>query len=328
MHVTAGYQSNCTATQALIGDGTSSCAPTFASMWGAFLVAATPQQLGSAFGLSASDVATLQAGRVLVPHDAAGAERPLRVVSGTGRLSNGPLRDVHVTHRTSVSVAISQQRSFTFVPPKEVADGSQTTSYGSPLNAAALISTEAGAKLPGGSFVAGVLIDNPGGVPSSAQQTISDQLSGSTSGGSGSMYVERGYQDTAGWIWAVIAGVFALLVLVATLTSTALSNAESRADSATFASLGAPAKLRRLIAGSNAAVVGLFGALLGLAVGCIAGYAASHPATQTALGSGSRTITVVPWAMLLAVVIGVPLLAAALAALATRGRVPMTRRLT
>lgn len=62
--------------------------------------------------------------------------------------------------------------------------------------------------------------------------------------------------------------------------------AESRADTATFASLGAPPSLRRRIAGANAALIEL-----------------------------------------LTIAIGVPMLAAALAALATRGRVQMTRRL-
>lgn len=73
-----------------------------------------------------------------------------------------------------------------------------------------------------------------------AQQAIDERL-----GDGAFLYVERGY-DTAGfWVFVLIGGVFGLLVLVATLTSTAMSNAESRADSATLASLGAPPSLRQ-----------------------------------------------------------------------------------
>ncbi|WP_158607572.1 FtsX-like permease family protein [Flexivirga caeni] len=329
VQVTAGYQSGCSDTQALAGPGDSSCSPVFAPSWGNLLVAATPAQLARVFALSANDVAALRAGRVLLPGGPAAQKRAMTVVTGTGRLSStGPLQDARVTAKVSVPVALSPQPFFTMqLPQRTTNDGQSVTTYGSLITASALISTDAAAKLPGGSYLAGVLIRNPGGVPRSAAQTISDRLNGPA--GSGDiLYVERGYQDVDNWIWLVIGIVFGLLVLVATLTSTALSNAESRADSATFASLGAPSRLRRLIAGSNAAAVGLFGALLGLVVGCVAGYAASHPATRSALGGHHHTITVIPWAMLLAVAIGIPLLAGALAALATRGRVPMTRRLT
>jgi len=313
--VFAAYTGGCRDAQALKlsfrGTSTGSCKPSV-DLTEAGLLAATPEQAARIFRLSDRDVAALRSGRVLLP---AGAKQSsMRIVAGH---KNG--KRFVVSGAVTLPVQASTQGVFSIMPPKPDA----YSSYGATVEAPALVSTEAARRIPGGNFVRSILVRAPGGISQSAQRAIEERLNNDSY-----LYVERGYPATGRWVYLLIGGVFGLLVLVATLTSTALSNAESRADTATLASLGAPASLRRRIAGANAALIGLFGALLGLIVGLVAGFAVSHPVTIVSSPNSRHAVTAIPWLELLVVAIGVPLLAAALAALATRGRVPMTRRLS
>lgn len=280
---------------------------------GGRLIAASPEQLAQIFRLDNRDLAALKKGAVVL---AGGSERS---TVKTVRLAvhgkkGAALRSVTLPVRVS-----TQKKSFRPVPLKSNA----YTSYGSGVDADALVSARTARRIPGDSGVGELVVRAPDGISAAAQQQVVERLDGDSY-----LYVERGYHVAGAWLFWLIGGVFGLLVLVATLVSTALSNAESRGDSATLASLGAPATLRRKIAGANAAVVGLFGAALGLAVGAVAGIAVSNPVSLITNQNSHHTVTAIPWLPLLTVVIGVPLLAAALAALATRGRVPMTRRVT
>lgn len=303
------------------------CSPMFIPGQGDDLVVATPDELARVFRLSAADRAALRAGKMLLPQagrDAAGG--PVHLVVGTvaGGGSTGREK-AKVSQAVTVPAALSAQQAFTFSKQ----DGKRGFSYqgrlGDSILPGGLVSSSVVSKLPGGSHPETLVIDAPGGLSKAQQTAIDEHLPSGVS-----LYVERGPSNPSAWIFRLIAGVFALLVLVATLAATALSQAESRADSATLASLGAPGRVRRLVAGSNAVVVGLLGALLGVAVGLVPGIAVTHPLTIQAYGIDGRsgTVTAIPWFTLLAISIGVPLLAAAFAALATRGRVPMTRRVT
>ncbi len=158
--------------------------------------------------------------------------------------------------------------------------------------------------------------------------------------------VERGYEGYLLMLYLVLFGVFGTLVLVATLISTALAQAEGRADLATLAAVGATRRLRRAIAGSQAFVVGMVGSLLGLVIGFVPGVALTWPLTAEATGSydpatGITTyseatqgaplpppVIDIPWVWLAVVVIGVPLLAALVSATAIRRSPQMTRRTT
>ena len=113
-------------------------------------------------------------------------------------------------------------------------------------------------------------------------------------------------------------------MLIGSLISTALSLAESQNDMATLAAVGATRHTRRGIAVSQALVVAACGAVLGVAVGMIPGIASTWPLTSR--DSLPPTI-VIPWLPLLAVCIGVPMLAAGLAWIAVRRQPQMTRRL-
>ena len=147
------------------------------------------------------------------------------------------------------------------------------------------------------------------------------------------MYVERGFQNDAWLILLIFFSVAGLLVLVASLISTALSLAESQNDMATLAAVGATRHTRRGVAASQALVVAASGCLLGVAVGMIPGIAITWPLTtqgfdpDTSQQITQAPIIVIPWLHLVAVCVAVPLLAAGLAWVAVRRHPQMTRRL-
>jgi len=146
-------------------------------------------------------------------------------------------------------------------------------------------------------------------------------------------YVERGFQNPFWRILLIAFSVTGLLVLLASLISTALSLAESQNDMATLAAVGATRHTRRGIAASQALVVASCGCLLGVAVGMIPGIAITWPLTTQGWDSGTgqpvtqSPIIVIPWLPLAALCVAVPLLAAALAWLAVRRHPQLTRRL-
>ncbi|NMM25102.1 MAG: hypothetical protein HHJ11_16755 [Phycicoccus sp.] len=167
-----------------------------------------------------------------------------------------------------------------------------------------------------------------GMIPAEAETALNEHLDTENT-----MYVERGFQNDAWLILLILFSVAGLLVLIASLISTALSMAESQNDMATLAAVGATRHTRRGIAAGQALVVAAFGCLLGVAVGMVPGIAITWPLTTqgfdpVTMAQISRTpIIVIPWVHLVAVCVGVPLLAAGLAWVAVRRHPQMTRRL-
>ncbi|HEY0452016.1 ABC transporter permease [Actinophytocola sp.] len=109
-----------------------------------------------------------------------------------------------------------------------------------------------------------------------------------------------------------------LVTLLGVGVTVALSAAESRADLATLAAIGAQPRRRRTLAGAQAFVLSGLGTALGVAVGGLLGYAVVPLTGQDAM--------VVPWQNLAVTVAVVPLLAVAVAMLITRANLPMVRR--
>jgi putative ABC transport system permease protein len=108
---------------------------------------------------------------------------------------------------------------------------------------------------------------------------------------------------------AVLTGVVALLGAGVTV---ALAAADGRADLATLAALGAPARRRRTLAGAQALVVTGLGTLAGLVVGVCVGFAAVPLAGLHGLS--------VPWQQLWVALVGAPLVASVVATVATPSR--------
>ncbi|WP_030242582.1 FtsX-like permease family protein [Streptomyces sp. NRRL S-350] len=138
--------------------------------------------------------------------------------------------------------------------------------------------------------------------------------------------VERGYQPKSDALTLALTGFAGLVVLGAAGIATGLAAADSRQDQATLAAVGAPPRIRRTMAGLQCALIALLGALLGAANGFVpavgllksraSGFGA-HPALITA-----------PWGELLLVVLVLPVVAGLLAALFTKSRIPLGRRLS
>jgi putative ABC transport system permease protein len=153
-----------------------------------------------------------------------------------------------------------------------------------------------------------------------------------------SLYVERGFHDSSTSVALLVLGVLgAVLVLGGTLTATFLALSDARPDFATMGAVGAGPRTRRLVASSYALAIGLVGAVLGAVVGAVPGIAVTYPLTSHTWLAGTtdahgRAIPdhflTVPWLLVGAVVVGLPLLSGGIVAVATRSRLPMVSRLS
>jgi len=167
-----------------------------------------------------------------------------------------------------------------------------------------------------------------GDISPEVERAVADRL-----GDGYSMNVERGFQNPYQTILLILFSVAGLLVLLASLISTALSLAESQNDMATLAAVGATRPTRRGIAASQALVVAACGCLLGVAVGMLPGIAVAWPLTTRVLDHVTGLVVrqppmiVIPWLSLAALCVWVPLLAAGLAWVAVRRHPQLTRRL-
>lgn len=162
-----------------------------------------------------------------------------------------------------------------------------------------------------------------GVVSDDAEADISESL---RTLGEGYLYVERGFEPDPALriVQLVLAVLGGVLMLGGTLTATFLALSDARPDLATMAAVGARSRTRRAIAASYALVVGLVGALLGAPVGFIPGVAISRPLTRD--WETGATVLDVPWLLVGAVVLGLPLLTAAAVGLCARSRLPLVAR--
>ncbi|MFB4310812.1 FtsX-like permease family protein [Actinomadura sp. GTD37] len=144
----------------------------------------------------------------------------------------------------------------------------------------------------------------------------------------GSVYVERGFTDSFGKVTLMLAGAAAALALGGSLIATGLASADARPDLATLGAVGARPGTRRMLTMGRAAFIAALGCWLGIAGGLVPGIAVTHPLTgDVPDGVPAHGVIVdVPWTLLLAVGLGIPLLVALVAGASTRSRVPMTRR--
>jgi len=261
----------------------------------------------AALHLSMSQRAVLEAGGMLITDPKLVQDGQVRFVSGTATLgASEVIAGYATTRRTDIPALVVDRRVWA------------TAFYGEPDGAWILPDT---AKRLGWPVRTQALnLTSPTGTISpQVERAVTDRL------GDGVFFqVERGYQNPFRLILIIAFLVAGLLVLIASLISTALSLAESQNDMATLAAVGATRHTRRGIAASQALVVATCGALLGVAVGMIPGIASTWP--LTARGSLPPTIAI-PWLPLIAVCVGVPILAAGLAWIAVRRHPQMTRRL-
>jgi putative ABC transport system permease protein len=123
-----------------------------------------------------------------------------------------------------------------------------------------------------------------------------------------------------GIMYYLLAGVSAMVAVVASTVAVGLAATELRGDLATMAAVGATPRIRRRITMAQAALIVGPGALLGLLAGI--GPAAGF------IGYGTETHWQTPWPALLLITTAPPALAALIAGILTRTGLPLTRRTT
>lgn len=171
------------------------------------------------------------------------------------------------------------------------------------------------------------LYDPRGPISTDAQKNVQEHLTSE-----GQMQIERGYQNEFKWIMLIVFGIAAFLLVTVTLISTALALAEQQSDMGTLAAVGATKGTRRRFAAAQAVTVALAGGLLGTLIGLVAGVALAYPQTSNGWDSVtgepmtlSPTIGI-PILPMLATLVGVPLIAGFIAAIAIRKAPTVTRR--
>lgn len=137
-------------------------------------------------------------------------------------------------------------------------------------------------------------------------------------------------------ILMLVTAAFALIVLLTTVVSTLLNDAESQADAATLATVGAPTGMRRRIVGAQAFVLGFLGAGVGIVVGLIPGFLLARSATRPAMSVGDgpwsermshgASTYAIPWWPLAVMLVAVPLVAALISMVFARRNPTLTRR--
>lgn len=174
-----------------------------------------------------------------------------------------------------------------------------------------------------------ILVRAPGGISPELESRLSEVLR-STSADT-FLQVERGFQRDDALALAILFGVIGLVILVATLIATALSQAENAPLLGTLAAVGATRATRRALAGSQALYLGLLGSVLGLAIGLVPGVAIARLVTTTYRDDGTTILPPsidVPWLQVVLPLLAVPLVAGGLAWVSIRRAPTLTRRAT
>ncbi|MBT0772665.1 FtsX-like permease family protein [Kineosporia sp. J2-2] len=141
--------------------------------------------------------------------------------------------------------------------------------------------------------------------------------------------LERGYVSHYGTGLLSLLVAAAVISLIGTFTAVGLAAAETRADVSTLAAVGAGPGVRRRLAAAQAGVISGLGGVLGVLSGILAGWVLVRMQQDWTAGYGDENLwrLVLPWNYLLAVGLGIPLLAMVIGFLTTRSRLAVVRRL-
>jgi len=274
--------------------------------------------LAAVLPLSTNQRSVLQGGGALITDPSLVRDAQVSYVAGTATHDkSGATTAAKITQRTSLPAVVANPQ---------------------PLRAnsrgffSAWILPETATRLGWPVLITSLDVSSPSGtITPEEERAVADRL-----GNDYTFTVERGYQNESRLILLILFCVAGLLVLIASLISTALSLAESQNDMATLAAVGATRQTRRGVAASQALVVAACGCLLGVGVGLVPGIASTWPLTVRAITAGGQTdivtghtspVIVIPWLPLLGLALVVPSLAAGLAWIAVRRHPQMTRRL-
>ncbi|MDT0307111.1 ABC transporter permease [Streptomyces sp. DSM 44917] len=154
-----------------------------------------------------------------------------------------------------------------------------------------------------------------------------------------SLYVEDGYDGDPTAALLILSVAAMIITLGAAGIATGLAQADSEADLATLAAVGATPRVRRTLSGLQCGVIAAMGVLLGAASGLIPALGlrlADHRsdvafweqgvAQGWADGARPALFIELPWGTFLQLLVVVPLVACLVAALLTRSRIHLARR--
>lgn len=296
------------------------CSGEVAGWWQVFpggVVVATAADASELFDLEASATRTLQAGGVVLAEPNGWVTPSLMTVyTGTASVESGS--DKHWN-------AISAQRDLpaaAMAPPPFVMPGMNMKR----TDIRAVITPQTAAALGASTKSDVIYVSRPQGMtPEDATRLAAATRRDPRY----DMQLEQGYQSPSQPFQVGVYALIALLILIATLTSSALSIGEQRRDLATVGAVGAAPGMRRRLAAVQAGGLAFVGTLLGLIVGAVPGSAFSLAISGTwrdAEGWDGGGYVEVPWLVLLGVLVVVPLLAAGLAALFVPSHPDLTRR--
>ncbi|MFJ8045071.1 FtsX-like permease family protein [Kitasatospora sp. NPDC096147] len=128
--------------------------------------------------------------------------------------------------------------------------------------------------------------------------------------------VERGFRAKDSVMQIAISGFAALVVLGAALVSTALAAADARRERAVLSAVGARPRTRRTVAGLQAGLIVLLGALLGTVSGFVPAYALLRSRIAGVMGAPAvLPASAVPWVTIAVLTLALPLLAGLFGAL-------------
>ena len=247
--------------------------------------------------------------------------------SGTVRIAHGTYAvDPTATETVAPDIQVNQDVTVPLIEIPQTKDSAARM-----LNASLLLATDTPTSRGWATLPQSFTVRDPSGaaVTSEAADRIQQTL-----GDDAYLTVERGFQREDRLVVAILLGIFGLLILVITLTSTALTLAEQQTDQATLAALGATRGTRRVMAAAQAFLLAAVGCLLGVAVGLVPGIAISRSLTSqgydplTGASTTAGAILVIPWLALFVVGLAVPMLAGAIAAAGIRRAPQITRRTT
>ncbi|HET7798786.1 MAG TPA: FtsX-like permease family protein [Humibacillus xanthopallidus] len=194
---------------------------------------------------------------------------------------------------------------------------------------AGIITTDSAIRLGLPVSPSGLIARADGGISTDLEARLGDAVIASQR--DATFVVERGYQRDDTLALVVIFGVIGLIILVATLIATALSQTENAPLLGTLAAVGATKRTRRALAGSQALYLGMLGAVIGLFVGLAPGFGLARVVLTRVTEDGVRIQPEnipVPWLQILAPVLLVPLVAGALAWVSIRRAPVVVRRAT
>ncbi|SED95550.1 ABC transporter permease [Ruania alba] len=134
------------------------------------------------------------------------------------------------------------------------------------------------------------------------------------------------HQQDSGVTTFVLLAIAAFVALAATGLSVGLALADSRADLATLAAVGASPRIRRRVTAAQAGVIAVIGTATGIVTGIALSFVVGRWAA-TSYGYGDAWQTIIPWQPLLLALAGIPVLAIAGGWLFTRSRLPVVRRI-